>query len=231
MGGGGGGCERLSEDGTLSKMSKAKKQKTDDDEASAAILKYIQAQNRPYSTLDVFTNLHQKYGKTQVTKVLAQLAENKEITAKTFGNPEAAREMDAKIAALKEDLIGLRSEVSAKEKALASLTNSQTNDGLQSTLESLTQEQNQKLQDRLDGLRNGSRKLTVADKQKADKQLEVFRKHWRVRKALFRDAWNTISETLDRKKAKDMLEDMGIETDEAAGVSFDKDPLDGLMEM
>ncbi|KAJ3257958.1 PSMC3 interacting protein [Chytriomyces hyalinus] len=236
-------------------MSKAKKLKTDDDEASAAILKYLIAQNRPYSPLDVFTNLLQKYGKTQVGKVLTQLAEDKQITAKTFGksviyfpnqdasdtpSPEETREMDIKIAGLRDELAILKSEVSSKEKAfdddrlrtvqtvLSALTNSKTTPDLVEALETLAQE-NEKLESRLTGLRNGTRKLTIADKQKADAELEVYRKHWRQRKKMFKDAWSTISENMSVKKAKETLEELGIENDEDVGVSFERDPLEGLM--
>ncbi|TPX67311.1 hypothetical protein CcCBS67573_g07534 [Chytriomyces confervae] len=246
-------------------MSKPKKLKTDDDEASAAILKYLIAQNRPYSPLDVFTNLLQKYGKTQVGKVLTQLAEDKQITAKTFGksviyfpnqdasdtpSPEETREMDIKIAGLRDELAILKSEVSSKEKgcfyqlclaelsmmtayalfqtALSALTNSKTTPDLVEALETLAQE-NEKLESRLTGLRNGTRKLTIADKQKADAELEVFRKHWRLRKKMFKDAWSTITENMPVKKAKEALEEMGIENDEDVGVSFERDPLEGLM--
>ncbi|KAJ3243448.1 PSMC3 interacting protein [Chytriomyces hyalinus] len=242
-------------------MSKAKKLKTDDDEASAAILKYYRpfsytpdnthphsfryliAQNRPYSPLDVFTNLLQKYGKTQVGKVLTQLAEDKQITAKTFGksviyfpnqdasdtpSPEETREMDIKIAGLRDELAILKSEVSSKEKVLSALTNSKTTPDLVEALETLAQE-NEKLESRLTGLRNGTRKLTIADKQKADAELEVHRKHWRQRKKMFKDAWSTISENMSVKKAKETLEELGIENDEDVGVSFERDPLEGLM--
>ncbi|KAJ3252859.1 PSMC3 interacting protein [Chytriomyces hyalinus] len=224
-------------------MSKAKKLKTDDDEASAAILKYLIAQNRPYSPLDVFTNLLQKYGKTQVGKVLTQLAEDKQITAKTFGksviyfpnqdasdtpSPEETREMDIKIAGLRDELAILKSEISSKEKALSALTNSKTTPDLVEALETLAQE-NEKLESRLTGLRNGTRKLTIADKQKADAELEVYRKHWRLRKKMFKDAWSTISENMPVKKAKEALEELGIENDEDVGVSFERDPLEGLM--
>ncbi|KAI8833637.1 Tat binding protein 1-interacting protein-domain-containing protein [Chytriomyces cf. hyalinus JEL632] len=224
-------------------MSKAKKLKTDDDEASAAILKYLIGQNRPYSPLDVFTNLLQKYGKTQVGKVLTQLAEDKQITAKTFGksviyfpnqdasdtpSPEETREMDIKIAGLRDELAILKTEVSSKEKALSTLTNSKRTPDLVESLETLAQE-NEKLESRLAGLRNGTRKLTIADKQKADAELEVYRKHWRLRKKMFKDAWSTISENMPVKKAKETLEEIGIENDEDVGVSFERDPLEGLM--
>ncbi|KAJ3068885.1 hypothetical protein HDU99_003079, partial [Rhizoclosmatium hyalinum] len=175
--------------------------------------KYMIAQNRPYNSTDVFTNLHSKIGKTLVGKILDKLVEEKEITGKAFGktmvyfanqdasdvpSTEEMREMDLQIASLKEEAATLKAE-------------------------------NEKLEERLQALRSGTRKLTVEDKNRADKKLDANRKEWRVRRKYFKDAWNMMNESMTRQQANDILEEIGIETDEMVGVDFDKDPLDGLM--
>ncbi|KAI9334959.1 Tat binding protein 1-interacting protein-domain-containing protein [Obelidium mucronatum] len=106
------------------KQPPAKKQKTD--EARATILKYIITQNRPYNSTDVYNNLHSSIGKTLVGKILEKLAKDKEITAKAFGkttiyfpnqnaddipSAEETREIDVKIASLKEEASVLKAEV------------------------------------------------------------------------------------------------------------------------
>ncbi|KAJ3293367.1 PSMC3 interacting protein [Rhizoclosmatium sp. JEL0117] len=205
--------------------------------------KYMIAQNRPYNSTDVFTNLHSKIGKTLVGKILDKLVEEKEITGKAFGktmvyfanqdasdvpSTEEMREMDLQIASLKEEAAALKAENSAKEKALTSLLNTAKTADLQAQLDQLDAE-NEKLEERLQALRSGTRKLTVEDKNRADKKLDANRKEWRVRRKYFKDAWNMMNESMTRQQANDILEEIGIETDEMVGVDFDKDPLDGLM--
>ncbi|KAJ3110627.1 hypothetical protein HK100_002968 [Physocladia obscura] len=166
------------------------------------------------------------------------------ITAKPFGktviyfanqeeidvpNPEEMREMDVQIVAFKEELGVLKSENSANEKVLATLLHSEPTGALQIKFDKLNQEKDQ-LESRLTGIRNGTRKLTSEDKKRADGKLETYRKEWQLRKKIFKEAWETVSENMAKKKAKEVLEEIGIETDEDVGVSFDKDPLEGLMQ-
>ncbi|KAH2603101.1 hypothetical protein KXW34_008471 [Aspergillus fumigatus] len=54
------------------------------DEASL-ILDYLRKQNRPYSAIDVSTNLHNKVTKTHAAKVLRELHRKKEIEARVSG--------------------------------------------------------------------------------------------------------------------------------------------------
>ncbi|ORY46962.1 TBPIP-domain-containing protein, partial [Rhizoclosmatium globosum] len=208
-------------------------------DARETILKYMIAQNRPYNSTDVFTNLHSKIGKTLVGKILDKLVEEKEITGKAFGktmvyfanqdasdvpSTEEMREMDLQIASLKEEAATLKAENSAKEKALTSLLNTAKTADLQAQLDQLNAEVRT-----TPSLRSGTRKLTVEDKNRADKKLDANRKEWRVRRKYFKDAWNMMNESMTRQQANDILEEIGIETDEMVGVDFDKDPLDGLM--
>lgn len=53
--------------------------------ASKIILEYMKNQNRPYAVTDIITNLHGAVGKTLAIKVLAKLAEEDKLMAKTFG--------------------------------------------------------------------------------------------------------------------------------------------------
>ena len=49
---------------------------------SEAVLSYLTAQNRPYSTNDIVLNLHNEHGKTAVQKVLDLLTADGKITEK-----------------------------------------------------------------------------------------------------------------------------------------------------
>jgi hypothetical protein len=63
--------------------------KLTDDGAKDIMLKYLQAQNRPYSAIDVFNNLHGEVGKSQVVKVLTTMAEEGLIIEKVLGKTSA----------------------------------------------------------------------------------------------------------------------------------------------
>lgn len=115
-------------------MGKAKKPVTGLDAGEAIILKYLQAQNRPYSAskilhpkyylilhcaADIFNNLHGQVGKTAVVKGLNTLFERGEIHGKAYGkqwvyvarqdtlptpSPEELNELDDRIEQLKNEL-------------------------------------------------------------------------------------------------------------------------------
>ena len=53
--------------------------------AAEAVLQYLNAQNRPYSAIDIFNNLHKAHGQTAVKKVLESLAAEGKIVEKTYG--------------------------------------------------------------------------------------------------------------------------------------------------
>jgi len=49
--------------------------KKDDDGGESLVLKYLEAQNRPYSIGDVAQNLHKELGKAGVQKIIDKLAQ------------------------------------------------------------------------------------------------------------------------------------------------------------
>ena len=53
--------------------------------AAEAALQYLNAQNRPYSAIDIFNNLHKAHGQTAIKKALETLAADGKIVEKTYG--------------------------------------------------------------------------------------------------------------------------------------------------
>ncbi|QGA21393.1 hypothetical protein EYB26_009103 [Talaromyces marneffei] len=83
-------------------MAPRKKKEKDDkesgDSGSALILEYLRKQNRPYSALDVSTNLHGKVTKTYTMKALKEMHERKEIEGRAAGKQmvyHAIQQVDA----------------------------------------------------------------------------------------------------------------------------------------
>ena len=63
--------------------------------------------------------------------------------------------------------------------------------------------------------------LTAADKAKVVKQHETSTGQWRKRKRMATDILDTILESWPKSK-KSLYEEIGVETDETAGVSLPK---------
>ena len=43
---------------------------------------------------------------------------------------------------------------------------------------------------------------------------------WSSQKAIFKEVWDAVSENLDTKNPRDLYEEIGVETDEGAGVNL-----------
>lgn len=56
-----------------------------EDNPNELILHYLRTQNRPYSTTEISSNLHNKVTKAKADKILKELADKKEVSAKTSG--------------------------------------------------------------------------------------------------------------------------------------------------
>src|SRR5258708_1288149 len=55
------------------------------DKGEQAIFDYFVRQNRPYSAIDIFNNLHGEVGKTACVRVLSSLSERNLIHQKVYG--------------------------------------------------------------------------------------------------------------------------------------------------
>lgn len=54
----------------------------------------------------------------------------------------------------------------------------------------------------------------------ASKKLSSNLDAWAKRRSIFKEVWDAVSENLDTKNPKSLYEEIGVETDEAAGVSL-----------
>lgn len=197
-------------------------------EANKAVLNYLNKQNRPYSAVDVFNNMHKEFGKTAVTKALDELAENGAIKKKMYGkqavyvanqdqfpevNDEEMKQMELNISALTDQLKGLQNTVNQLDKEVRNLNSSLTTEEIQAQIQQLTKE-NSVLSEKLTTLKAGN--VTVISKEEKDKVCEErrkFVKEWRKRKRMTNDILGAILEGYPKTK-KQLFEDIGIETDE-----------------
>ncbi|TPX34572.1 hypothetical protein SmJEL517_g02878 [Synchytrium microbalum] len=216
------------------------------------IIEYLRRTNRPYSALDVFNNLKQEkeiqalvnedsynrplLAKNNVQKVLTTLVEEGKISGKQYGkqfvyvcrqdefetpSAEEMEEMDANIEKIKETILAIKEENKTLTAELASLNNSMTDDQIRERLKVLAVE-NGKAGERLKLLKNGAKLVNDDDRRKIDQDFDMYRKYWQVRRRMFREAWGTVTENLPDKPAE-LMEKLGIETDEMHGMDFNRD--------
>jgi len=204
-------------------------------EPDVAILEYLQQQNRPYSAVDIYNNLHKEFGKTAVEKSLETLSEDGKIDKKTYGkqkvfapcqskygdyNENELKGLDCNIKELQEELTLLSSQVKKKDNELNGLSSQIKTEDAVAAIENLIKE-NEVLKDRIQKLKTGTVLITKEERKKIFENKEKNVSHWRKRKRLTTDIVDSILEGYPKSK-KDLLEEVGMETDEDVGVSFPK---------
>jgi len=204
-------------------------------EPDVAILEYLEQQNRPYSAVDIYNNLHKEFGKTAVEKSLETLSEDGKIDKKTYGkqkvfapcqskygdyNENELKGLDCNIKELQEELTLLSSQVKKKDNELNGLSSQIKTEDAVAAIENLIKE-NEVLKDRIQKLKTGTVLITKEERKKIFENKEKNVSHWRKRKRMTTDIVDSILEGYPKSK-KDLLEEVGMETDEDVGVSFPK---------
>ncbi|KAJ1921203.1 hypothetical protein H4219_000802 [Mycoemilia scoparia] len=213
---------------------KAKKSSsaTKGDEAEELILDYLKKVNRPYSASDISSNLHNQVTKANAQKILISLTEENRIRGKQYGKQwvfctnqdeievpsvEEAEEIDERIKELSQEVTSVKANNSALQSKINSLNNSLTDEQIIERIEEL-KKLNSENSSRLDELRSGD-VVSVDEKKKIEKAYEEAVKLWKQRKRMFREAFDTISENFPGEP-KDLLAEIGVETDEDAGLNI-----------
>ncbi|KAH9370712.1 homologous-pairing protein 2 homolog [Haemaphysalis longicornis] len=203
--------------------------------AEKAILDYVKAQNRPYSSNDIFNNLHKEHGKTAVVRALDQLALDGKIKEKTYGKqkiyfanqdefPDVAEAelsaMDQEIGDLNAKLQEVTRQLQARESQLSALSHSLTTEQLVEKIATVSEERD-RLKARLEKLTSNTTFVEPEEKDRIYKDNEKFVKEWRKRKRLANDVIDAILEGYPKGK-KALLEETGVETDEDVRVTMPK---------
>ncbi|XP_070566002.1 homologous-pairing protein 2 homolog [Ptychodera flava] len=208
-------------------MSKSK-----DAGAAKAILNYLNTQNRPYSAVDIFSNLHKEFGKTVVVRVLEDLAKDGKIKEKVYGKQKVyapdqsqfptvdekeLKSMEEKIRQLNGKLQQSQSDCRKYDSELHALNSAMTTEEAKTKLAQVSKECTQ-YQERIDKLKSADNHVSPEEKDKIYKEHKVYVKEWRKRKRMATDITNAILEGYPKTK-KMLFEDIGIETDEEYSVA------------
>lgn len=203
-------------------MSKSK-----DALASKGAFDYLNKQNRPYSAIDIFNNLHKEYGKTAIVKALESLAAAVKIREKLYGKQKVYVADQSQFAAVSDaELKGMDSSISDLTNSLrqSQETTKQNDARLRALTSSLTtQEANKQLvtlteqcttaANRLDNLKNQSNGVSPEERKQVMGSRSLYVKAWRKRKRMTTDIMNAVLEGYPKSK-KQLCEEVGIETDE-----------------
>lgn len=209
--------------------------KNKDSGVNEAVYDYLQKQNRPYSGVDVFNNLHKEHGKTAITRALEQLYHEKRIIEKTYGKqkiyffdqnalPQASDDelakMDAEVLNLDQSIKSLEQNLKTLDCELNKLTQSLTTPDIKNKIAQLLEE-NGELEARLETLTKNKDSINPKERDELIKNNEKYVKEWRKRKRIVTDMTDAILEGYPKPK-KTLFEEMGLETDEDLKVSLPK---------
>ncbi|XP_025094797.1 homologous-pairing protein 2 homolog isoform X2 [Pomacea canaliculata] len=184
--------------------------------ACKAVLEYLIQQNRPYSAQDVFQNMGKDLGKTAVVRALETLAETKQIKEKIYGKQKVYVADQSQLPALNEN------EIKAMDQQITQLTGqlqqsqveTQRLEGeeakaeLQKTIRDVEQ-----LTAKIQQLKEGRVLVSKEDREKVLKRRNHYVKEWRKRKRISMDIVGAVLEGYQKTK-RQLLEEIGIETDE-----------------
>jgi len=203
--------------------------------AAEAVLQYLNVQNRPYSAIDIFNNLHKAHGQTAVKKVLESLAADGKIVEKTYGkqkiyfadqsqfpvaNEAELKEMDKRINDLTSEASVLQKEISKLDAELTAASNQLTLDEAKTQLAAINAEVAEG-EKRLNAIKNKSDAVSPEEKDRILANREKHLREWRKRKRMAVDACDAILEHYPKSK-REFFEEVGIETDEDVGVVLPK---------
>ncbi|PNI33855.1 PSMC3IP isoform 1 [Pan troglodytes] len=191
--------------------------------AAGILLRYLQEQNRPYSSQDVFGNLQREHGlgKAVVVKTLEQLAQQGKIKEKMYGKQKIYfADQDQFDMVSDADLQGLDGKIVALTAKMQSLQQSCR------YMEAEMQKEIQELKkecagyrERLKNIKAATNHVTPEEKEQVYRERQKYCKEWRKRKRMATELSDAILEGYPKSK-KQFFEEVGIETDEDYNVTL-----------
>jgi len=206
----------------MAKVQKRKASNTDE----CLIVEYLETQNRPYSSTDIFNNLHGQIGKTQLVKILSDLVEREIINQKAYGKqivyvipqtaegtptPEELNELDAKIESLKKECEDEKSKLKNLNTSLSRLLEEPSNSSALEEI-SLLEMENCTLKEKIAKSTLPSMlksKVDPKEKEKVDKEFIYLSKELLLRKKKCKEILSSITENLPIPP-KQFMEELGI---------------------
>eukprot|EP00835_Amoeboradix_gromovi_P000053 NODE_1_length_95616_cov_0.657642.p53 type:complete len:215 gc:universal NODE_1_length_95616_cov_0.657642:60828-60184(-) len=207
-------------------MAKAKT--ADIENIATQILKYLKETNRPYSATDISLNLQLK--KTATSKALADMAANDSIAFKENGKqviyyvhqdedgqtPEEEEVVLQQTKELEESIAELKATVQSNTQFINEIAKDPSDEDLLKELEELGIKRD-KLSSSLDLLKE--QPMDLEEKDHINKSYIAMLKLWKTRKSKAMEIVYELSDKME-KKPSELVESIGIETDEDVGCSY-----------
>ncbi|KAI0693414.1 TBPIP-domain-containing protein [Cytidiella melzeri] len=224
---------------TKSKASDAKVPVLKGQEAEDRILEYIKRMNRPFGAVDVAANLKGAVPKTATQKILVALAEKGEVVQKTYGKTtffvanqanledmpaEKLKALEDEYKAIEETNKSLAIEVKNANTDLLKLKAMPTDKELKVQL-SETASLVHKSVMHLEPLRAGTSLVSSEDLALLDTEWTKWRSEWVKRKRIFNTFWALATDALPPAEARELSEELGIETDTGEHATLEKSAL------
>eukprot|EP00667_Euglena_gracilis_P015737 EG_transcript_16379 len=197
------------------------------------ILDFLNTRNRPYSPINLVDSSAGAIKKATAEKALAALHAAGKITCKDlkkqkvymarqedFEVPDAdeVARMETGIKSLTEEVAMLERETKALASTLQQLQTQMSDEDLAKDIRAKSQAAAE-MEAKLQSLRQGTVLVDEARKAKAVAQYEHYRAAWRTRKRMAKDIIDAVCG--DAKRPKDLMEELGIETDEQLQVTLE----------
>lgn len=209
----------------------AKKAKpiTSESVAKDTLRTYMKQQNRPYTALVIYENLHHAIKKPTLMKLCEELVEEGDLQAKDFKKtriymlkqsdddvvtPEELEEIQAKEARVKESLAEQRAQNSKLDAQIRALNNEPSDEDLAKQLAAYKKTIDT-LNAKLARFKGDKNPVTKEGMNKAQLAFNEAFKQWRIRKRAADDMIDGMCG--DEGNPKDVRERFSIETDEEAG--------------
>eukprot|EP00729_Bicosta_minor_P008937 gene8937-1859_t len=204
------------------------------DEATVykTIKDYMTDQNRPYNSLSIFLNLRQAISKPQIIKCLGRLVAEGVLEEKAYGKQKMYGPVQSEAEVKKEELAEIKiktaqlereAEQSAQQtKTIANQVRALTS---KPTTEDATKQvadlkvTNQAATEKVAALTAAAGNIKPEDKARIEKEYNANVGEWKKRKRLIKNITDTILENYPKSK-KALYDDIGVETDEAAGIDI-----------
>lgn len=201
--------------------------------APEMVLKYLNDQNRPYSLVNIFDNLHGAIKKPLLTKVVDTLADAGKISSKEFGkqkvywarqdqfpatDAEELKVMEAEIETLSRELKESEMEARMLTAERNRWNNSMTVEQLRGEIERLEKENNV-MQEDIDTILSGAKPIDPEEKKAITSLHEKVCKEFKRRRKMCLDMISCLADSLGTKPSE-LIDNIGIDSDEAAGFQF-----------
>ncbi|KAI5789879.1 Tat binding protein 1-interacting protein-domain-containing protein [Pyronema domesticum] len=191
---------------------KEKKEQFKGDEATEMIMEYLIKQNRPYSAVDISSNLHNAVTKTTAAKLLKEMHESGQIEGRVSGKAvvyhviqdpkESATEEDLKaideeVEVIKQETLTLKSQLKEVQSSLASLKTTPSVASLNESIYQLEKEVKE-MEAQLSVLEAGATKpINPVEKAKADKEYKRIEGQYLKRQKQFKLFWGTLLDAME----------------------------------